>query len=180
MIQGNINTPELFNKKFDGKLAVTDMSRLEALAKYFKGGVYVDVGCLDSPMPIILSERYPDSIIYGVDFADGVIDFLKVRFPKVKYIVAECTKLPFEDNSVDCVVAGEMIEHLEEPKKFFIEALRVLKPGGTLAISTPCEEVNGCVGGKEHLWSYTTEDMKDFGFQEIIVEDKTIIAWQRK
>ncbi|MBL4783988.1 MAG: class I SAM-dependent methyltransferase [Cohaesibacteraceae bacterium] len=46
--------------------------------------------------------------------------------------------LPFEDNSVDEIRSEALIEHLsfvEEPK-FFNEIIRVLKPGGTLYLST--------------------------------------------
>ena len=37
----------------------------------------------------------------------------------------------------DIVVAFELIEHLSDPARFAAEAKRVLKPGGTLLISTP-------------------------------------------
>lgn len=37
----------------------------------------------------------------------------------------------------DTVVASEIIEHLENPRNFMRECFAVLKPGGTLVISTP-------------------------------------------
>lgn len=45
--------------------------------------------------------------------------------------------LPFEDGSFDCVVSREGIEHLVTPFAFLGELCRVLKPGGTLFITTP-------------------------------------------
>lgn len=183
----NYNSPEVFNRKFTGTLGVSDMERLEALAKHFTGGVYVDVGCLDSPMPVILSERYPKSEIWGIDYANEVISFLAKRFPKVKYVVANCYKLPFENESVDYVVAGEVIEHLDSPSDFVREALRVLKPGGVLAISTPWEELDRqpSVGGKLHVWSFSVEDIRSLlgtDEVEVIQEERTqsIIGWRHK
>lgn len=159
----NINTPEFFNKKFNGELAYCDMERQELLAKYFNGGVYVDVGCMDSPMPSILAEKYDN--IYALDFADDIIKILSSKYPKVNYrtIPNEYT-LPFKDGEVDYLVAGEFIEHLENPQLFFDEAKRVVKKGGWIAISTPWEEgvSQGLIGGKQHIWSYTKDDMDNF------------------
>ena len=183
--EGNINTPEFFNKKFNGSFGVSDMERLYALIKYYKGGVYVDVGCMDSIIPALLAETNKD--VYGLDFADGIIKFLAPRFPKVKYKAIEsCYKLPFKDNEVDYLVAGEMIEHLEDPQAFADEAFRVVKKGGYVAISTPYKETTASsIGGKQHLWSYDEEDIKSlFRDPEIgFIKDPggtSILAWKRK
>jgi 2-polyprenyl-3-methyl-5-hydroxy-6-metoxy-1,4-benzoquinol methylase len=45
--------------------------------------------------------------------------------------------VPAENGSIDTVVALEIIEHLENPKAFLREIGRVLKPGGSLILSTP-------------------------------------------
>ena len=45
--------------------------------------------------------------------------------------------LEFPDASFDVVVGGELFEHLRDPEAVVSEALRVLKPGGTLVGSVP-------------------------------------------
>lgn len=45
--------------------------------------------------------------------------------------------LPFEDESFDVVVAGEMLEHVRAPDELVAEVRRVLRPGGTFAGSVP-------------------------------------------
>lgn len=179
------STPAEYDKKFNGSLGVWDMDRLEKLAKYFIGGKYLDVGCFDSIMPILLAERHPQSDIYALDHAPGLINFMRKRFLKVLWLCDDAYRLPFEDNNLDYIVAGEFIEHLERPEDFVKEAMRVLKPGGWLAISTPFEEAGNSVGGKYHMWHWTVDDIKkllDTEDVEVLQEtsSKSILAWKQK
>jgi len=53
-------------------------------------------------------------------------------------IVADLNNpLTLKDNSVDIVIAGEIIEHLINPFRFLKEINRILKKGGELILSTP-------------------------------------------
>ena len=45
--------------------------------------------------------------------------------------------LPIADSSIDVVIMSELIEHLVDPDGTLDEAWRVLRPGGTLLLSTP-------------------------------------------
>jgi ubiquinone/menaquinone biosynthesis C-methylase UbiE len=45
--------------------------------------------------------------------------------------------LPFKRDSFDVVIASELLEHLNEPKRFFEEVRRVLKRNGILILTTP-------------------------------------------
>lgn len=53
------------------------------------------------------------------------------------HIVAEGSKLPFKDESIDLVICESVIEHVTEPEKVFQEIKRVLAPGGYAYISIP-------------------------------------------
>jgi ubiquinone/menaquinone biosynthesis C-methylase UbiE len=45
--------------------------------------------------------------------------------------------LPFDDGSFDLVLCAETIEHVRDVQLFLSEIRRVLRPGGTLALTTP-------------------------------------------
>ena len=45
--------------------------------------------------------------------------------------------LPFAGDSFDCVLLSEVVEHLEAPHRTVREAVRVLRPGGRLLVTTP-------------------------------------------
>jgi len=45
--------------------------------------------------------------------------------------------LPFDDASFDVVVAGELLEHLRDPRRLVVDVHRVLRNGGTFVASVP-------------------------------------------
>jgi 2-polyprenyl-3-methyl-5-hydroxy-6-metoxy-1,4-benzoquinol methylase len=46
-------------------------------------------------------------------------------------------KVPFDDASFDCAVCIEAIEHLRDRYAFLAECARIIRPGGTLVLTTP-------------------------------------------
>jgi SAM-dependent methyltransferase len=46
-------------------------------------------------------------------------------------------KIPLSSLSVDYIVAFAFLEHIENPENIFKEALRILKPGGKIILTTP-------------------------------------------
>ena len=69
---------------------------------------------------------------------EPMIEKTKARRSNIKHILFDdmtCSTLP--DNSFNCVVAVEVLEHVEEDFKFVKEVHRVLKPGGSFIMTTP-------------------------------------------
>ena len=46
-------------------------------------------------------------------------------------------RFPFEDSAFDMITCLELIEHIKSPKNMMTEVGRVMKPDGTLLVSTP-------------------------------------------
>lgn len=58
---------------------------------------------------------------------------------KVEFECADATRLHYEDNSFDRVIATHVLEHIPNPHLVLDEWWRVLKPSGVLSLVLPCD-----------------------------------------
>ena len=56
---------------------------------------------------------------------------------KGEAVKGDALDLPYADGTFDCVVASEILEHVPADDRAISELVRVLKPGGALAITVP-------------------------------------------
>jgi SAM-dependent methyltransferase len=52
-------------------------------------------------------------------------------------LVGDAVRLPFADGSFDRVIAAEVLEHIPGDRQVLAELARVLRPGGTIAVTVP-------------------------------------------
>ena len=50
---------------------------------------------------------------------------------------ADIVTLPLADSTLDAVICSEVLEHVDSPQESIEELIRVLKPGGVMALSVP-------------------------------------------
>jgi len=133
--------------------------RERELIKDFTGGRFLEVGCGIAPHCLNAS-KIPNSEVWGLDLASDLIPLLKIKYPQVNYIFGDGNDLPFKDNYFDYLIAGEFLEHMEDPEKTIKEFLRVLKPGGRFVCSVPYMDA-GQIAPSEHIWSYNEADIRN-------------------
>ncbi|OBF92341.1 SAM-dependent methyltransferase [Mycobacterium sp. 852002-51152_SCH6134967] len=75
--------------------------------------------------------------VIGLDYDETAVAHVRARYPRVDMRQGNLAELPLADGSVDVVVNFQVIEHLWDQGQFVRECLRVLRPGGSLLMSTP-------------------------------------------
>jgi 2-polyprenyl-3-methyl-5-hydroxy-6-metoxy-1,4-benzoquinol methylase len=86
-------------------------------------------------------------------------------------LVADVLSLPIKDNSVDVIIASEVIEHVADPKKFIEKLLAATKQGGKIILVTPynekiiyhtCVHCNNPTPSNAHLYFFNEQNIKDY------------------
>lgn len=94
----------------------------------------LDLGCGDGR----LTERVAAGDLTGADVSAVALERARTRLEDVRLVELEPdAPLPFEDGEFDLVLCAETIEHVRDVQLFLSEIRRVLRPGGTLALTTP-------------------------------------------
>lgn len=77
--------------------------------------------------------------VVGCDMDSTSLGQARAAFPgeRISFVAGDGTRLPIRDGSFDVVVSFETLEHIPAGRTFLQELARVLRPGGTLILSTP-------------------------------------------
>jgi SAM-dependent methyltransferase len=126
-----------------------------------------------------LSLDLPGSI--SVDIVHAKLRYMR-RYNVNPAVTASVFHLPFPDDTFDCVLCCEVVEHVPRDPSPIAELVRVLRPGGRLVLSTPdygtpmwpiVEKLYAAAQPKgyadEHITHYTEEslieEMRGYGLR---------------
>jgi ubiquinone/menaquinone biosynthesis C-methylase UbiE len=110
----------------------------------------------------------------GVDLnADAIAEANGRYGRKAKFLVGDMGRLEFPDSSLDVICCLEGIEHVpvEVGQSFLRESARVLRPEGTLLLSSPYCRTKSHSGNPFHIHEYQPEEIKDAVSKYLLVED---------
>jgi SAM-dependent methyltransferase len=96
----------------------------------------LDVGCGDGFATGVAAARLPGHRFAGLDWSAPSLRLARDRGVTVLQAGLDA-RLPIRSASVDVVIMSEVIEHLVDTDSAIEEAHRVLRPGGSLLLSTP-------------------------------------------
>lgn len=96
------------------------------------GAVLVDIACGGGLMAPYVARRGYRHV--GLDLSHGSLQVAARH--GVSPVRCDAGRLPLADGCADVVVAGEVLEHVLDVEAVLTEAVRVLRPGGTLVIDT--------------------------------------------
>lgn len=88
-----------------------------------------DVVSCDMALPELEAIRNTAPILVDDGLFDGTLLHAQVR--------GDGTRLPYPDETFDKVIASEVLEHVPDDQAAYDEFMRILKPGGTIAVTVP-------------------------------------------
>lgn len=140
----------------------------------------IDVGCGAGRHAFEAYRRGADVIAFDQDADElrSVDTMLKAmaeagevpNAASAKAVLGDALHLPYPDETFDCVIASEILEHIPQDDAAIAELIRVLKVGGTLAVSVPrwlpervcwllSDEYHSNEGG--HVRIYRANELRD-------------------
>ena len=131
---------ESFASAFDSKMNMYDTRKRmdvvyqELLVEDLRGKTLLDAGCGTGWFSKIGVER--GAKVTSMDLGENLLLEVQKKC-ETNRVVGSILDMPFENNSFDFIVSSEVIEHTPDPHKAIEELARVLKPGGTLVLTTP-------------------------------------------
>lgn len=100
-----------------------------------------DLGCGNARLRMFLDPQIiPEGNYYGLDISEELLKIGRSEFPKDHFFRGDFTSsLPFGDDQFDHVTAVASFHHILSKKEqhlFLSECRRILRPGGTLFVTT--------------------------------------------
>lgn len=95
----------------------------------------LDIGC-GTGNYTSLFQRVSGCEMYGIDPSAGMLEKAKDKNPKIDIRVGNAAKIPHPDGYFDFIYMTDVIHHVPDMGRMFVEIGRVLKLGGKLCIMT--------------------------------------------
>lgn len=126
--------PEYGNDTWQASKLKVFESYLAALTP--KPKTLVDLGCFNGSLSgrfFPFAER-----VIGIDVhAQALAEAQKKGIETICFDVASGQQCPLPDGCADVIICADVIEHVIDPRNLMNEAKRLLKPSGTMLLSTP-------------------------------------------
>lgn len=102
-----------------------------------------DLGCGSGVILTEILTMRPSWSGYGLDISEASVSYArrlathKQVDGRAEFRAGNIDRLPYDDESLDLIVASEIIEHMPDPEQVVGEIARVLRPGGKVVVTMP-------------------------------------------
>jgi len=163
-------------------------SRCKIFEQVPAGSIVLEIGCGSGRLANILT-IWKKCRVYCVDKDPIISSFAKGKCLEVLNIDIENTDLPYEKGVFDCIIIGNVLEHMIEPLQVLTRLKKYLKKDGLLIYSVPSivnwhsrlticlgkfEYEDGTVFERTHLRFFTLRSAKnlalDSGYHIILLD----------
>nr|WP_220127337.1 class I SAM-dependent methyltransferase [Halobacillus locisalis] len=148
------------------QLLLEHVARYQFALSYVEGRV-LDLSCGAGYGTHMVAKHRKDQVdeVIGADLDKEIIDYAKGAYyhPNSSFIVEDATNRTLKDKigTFDVVLSFETYEHIEDEEKLLANYYDLLKPGGSLIVSTPFGKGRGIeCGSPFHVHQITPEEFK--------------------
>ncbi len=140
----------------------------------------LDVGCGGGFLTFALNRA--GAYCTGLDMSDEVLAVGRARDPagEIEWVKGDATDLPFADQTFDVVCLMDVLEHVFEPKRAVQEALRVLKPRGTLLTHTFNRTLMSWLFAAKGLDWFIRDSQKHIHDWRLFIKPEEMESWVRE
>lgn len=135
---GNTYDKYATKNPIERRLVSSFFNRLESSLPGAAPSTVLEIGVGEAQVSRRIVARYPEAVVVGLDLPDSDLadswDVLRRRG-----VFGDAAALPFPDATFDLVLAIEVLEHLEDPRRALAELARVATPGCVILLSVPSE-----------------------------------------
>jgi len=127
---------EVYEEFFVPALLQEWANRVIEAARIQPGQSVLDVACGTGVLARTIAERIgPNGAVIGVDPSEGMLAVARRKAPALEWRDGRAEALPFEANNFDAVVSQFGLMFFEDRRLAIQEMMRVLRPGGRLAVA---------------------------------------------
>jgi 2-polyprenyl-3-methyl-5-hydroxy-6-metoxy-1,4-benzoquinol methylase len=129
----------------------------------------LDVGCAQGALGAAYLRRNPNARVLGIDSDAQAAAEAARRITEVACMDVETNPMPFEiPDGIDCIIYGDILEHLQDPWTLLKHHAAALAPDGTVVV---------CMPNIEH-WSFALRLLNGtFDYENEGILDRTHLRW---
>jgi SAM-dependent methyltransferase len=128
-----------------------------------EGDQVIDVGCGPGNYTRHLARAAGEGLTVGLDASEAMVAAAAARSDRenLAYLRGDASALPFADESFDVACSVGVIHLLEEPMAAIAEMVRVLAPGGRLAVVASCARKESKRGSRAGVTTFGRDEFTD-------------------